>query len=132
MPEGTENPPIEAPPAAANPRAVEFGSPEYLDQWGCDMPYQQTVQYMDGFGTYPEGSSNDCPHPDEPTTGEAPIGIRLRRRWIQGYIDHGTLAGTIGNPTEEVVNAIYKALPTELQQIAQAPGGNTEPGRPRS
>ena len=46
---------------------------------------------------------------------------------MQGYIDHGTLAGTIGNPTEEVVNAIYKALPTDLQQIAQAPGGNTEP-----
>ncbi len=127
MPEGTENPPIAAPPAAEDPRAFEFGSPEYIDQWGCDTPLQQTAQYMDGFGTYPEGSSNDCPHPDGPAT----VDIFLRRRWVQGYIDHGTLAGTIGNPTEEVVNAIYKALPVELQQIANGPNPSL-PTRPEA
>lgn len=95
------------------------GTSEYVAHWGLDGPYQKTLEYNDGFGAFPDRSTNACPHPDGPGT----IDVMLRRRWIKGYVDHGTLAGAIGNPTEETVAKIYGALPVELKDIAQAPGG---------
>ena len=100
-----------------DPRRFEFGSEQYLAHWGCATRYQDSAQYMDGFGRYPGGSSDDCPHPlDSPEPDAA-----LRRRWIQGYIDAATIGGVVGNPTDDDLEKIYSALPVELQAMVPGP-----------
>lgn len=100
-----------------DPRRFEFGSEQYLAHWGCATRYQDSAQYMDGFGRYPGGSSDDCPHPlDSPEPDAA-----LRRRWIQGYIDAATIGGVVGNPTDDDLEKIYSALPAELQAMVDGP-----------
>ena len=96
-----------------DPQKLEFGSDEYIAHWGCVTRYQLTAQYMDGFGAYPDKSSNDCPHSEGLVDPDLP----LRRRWMQGYIDATTLAGVVGNPSEETLAALFKALPTDLKDI---------------
>ena len=99
-----------------DPRSIEFGSAQYLNHWGLvdGTRYQESAQYNDGFGAYPAGSSNDCPHPEQT---EDPDGCYQRRRWIRGYNDACILAGVVGNPSEETLDNIYSALPADLQAM---------------
>ena len=101
-----------------DPRRFEFGSEQYLAHWGCATRYQDSAQYMDGFGRYPGGSSDDCPHPKDNSSA-----VTLRNRWIQGYIDAATIGGVVGNPTDDDLEKIYSALPAELQAMVDGPAG---------
>lgn len=108
---------VETPAGQVDPTAFTPGSDDHVAAWGCQGPYQMTGEYADGFGAYPESSSDACPWA---VIGDAAptFDVICRRRWIQGYIDHAMLDGAIGNPTEEQIMATAAALPGELRAIA--------------